>query len=77
MCKTVVISHLVKVAAKLAMSPPELRKAEGGSVTFCPCLQCVVILRNTTRSFPAYLGIISVLTFQLPFFYHYIPDKLF
>lgn len=40
MCKTVVISHLVKVAAKLAMSPPELRKAEGGPVTFCPCLQC-------------------------------------
>lgn len=67
MCKTALISHLVKVPAKLAISPPELRKAEGGSVTFCPCLQCVVILRNTTQSFPAHLGILSVLTFQLLF----------
>lgn len=77
MCKTVLISHLVKVPAKIAMSPPVLRKAEGGSVTFCPCLQCVVILRNTTQSFPAHLGIVSVLTFQLPFFYHCILAKLF
>lgn len=72
MCKTVLISHLVKVPAKIAMSPPVLRKAEGGSVTFCPCLQCVVILRNMTQSFPAHQGILSVLTFQLPFFYHCI-----
>lgn len=36
MCKTVMISHLVKVPAKLAILPPMLRKAEGGSVTFCP-----------------------------------------
>lgn len=77
MCKTVLISHLVKVPAKLAMSPPVLRKAEGGSVTFCPCLQCLVILRNTTQSFPVHPGIVSLLTFQLPFFYHCIPAKLF
>lgn len=68
MCKTVLISHLVKVPAKLAMSPPVLRKAEGGSLTFCPCLHCVVILRNMTQSFPAHLGIVNALTLQLLFF---------
>lgn len=39
MRKIVMTSHLVKVPAKLAMLPPMLRKAEGGSVTVGPCLQ--------------------------------------
>lgn len=48
------------------MLPPVLLKAEGASVTFCPCLQLCGRPQEHALGFPAQPEILAILSFKQP-----------
>lgn len=48
------------------MLPPMLQKAEGASVTFCPCLQLRGQPQEHALGFPAQAEILATVSFQQP-----------